>query len=265
MNGNYKKSSKTPVPVKWMALESLTHQIYTSKSDVWSYGILLWELFTLGGNPYPTLELDESFILKLKEGYRLEKPPLADDKLYSCMLQCWNAFPVNRPTFECLVEYIGELLEASVRQHYIDLKTPKKEDCIDYLCISAPSGLLEDLNEEPQTTNDQYEHSAKESKPSIESGFFTLTKRDREPRQNLNHRWMHNSASVTSHDIAIEFKAESSFHGRDTSSRCSYAGKSHDKGQYSLTDMPENSSRTSLSSQSSSGFQSDSVFEENVC
>lgn len=131
--------------------------------------------------------------------------------------------------------------------------------------ISEPSGLLEDLNEEPQTTNDEYEHSTKESKPSVESGFFTLTKRDREPRHNLNNGWMRNSVSVTSHDITIKFKAESSINGCDTSSRRSCAGKSHDKGQYSLTDMPDNSSHASLSSQSSSGFQSDSVFEENVC
>lgn len=133
------------------------------------------------------------------------------------------------------------------------------------MCISEPSGLIEDLNEAPQTTNDQYEHSAKESKPSIESGFFTLTKRDREPRHNLNRGWMRNSASVTSHDTTIEFKAESSVQGHDTSSRHSSSDKSHDKEQYSLTNVPDNSSHASLSSQSSSGFQSDSVFEENVC
>ncbi len=70
-----------PVPVKWMAIESLSHKIYTTKSDVWSFGITLWELFTLGGNPYPGIQIDETFLDKLKKGYRMDKPPYATDQM----------------------------------------------------------------------------------------------------------------------------------------------------------------------------------------
>ncbi|XP_012937883.1 vascular endothelial growth factor receptor 3 isoform X2 [Aplysia californica] len=77
----YHKKGDGPVPVKWMALESFTHRIYTTKSDVWSYGIMLWELFSLGGNPYPGVEINEKFIGLLKSGYRMEKPQYASPEL----------------------------------------------------------------------------------------------------------------------------------------------------------------------------------------
>ena len=61
------------VPIKWMAPESLTDHIYTTKSDVWGYGILLWELVTLGSSPYPGIRPDQLFTL-LKYGYRMSRP-----------------------------------------------------------------------------------------------------------------------------------------------------------------------------------------------
>eukprot|EP00061_Rhincodon_typus_P012027 g37478.t1 len=70
---SYVKRSKGRIPVKWMAIESLFDHIYTSQSDVWSFGILLWEIVTLGGNPYPGIAPERLFNL-LKTGYRMERP-----------------------------------------------------------------------------------------------------------------------------------------------------------------------------------------------
>ena len=68
------------VPVKWMAFESLAYSVYTSQSDVWSFGVLLWELVTLGSTPYPGLAVHELFNF-LTAGCRMEKPENCSIKL----------------------------------------------------------------------------------------------------------------------------------------------------------------------------------------
>lgn len=106
----YRKTGTGKLPIKWLALESLTHQVYTSQSDVWSFGVLLYEICTLGGNPYPLLSTS-NLIAKLKSGYRMEQPTSCADELYDLMLSCWSAMPIERPTFSCLQKRLQELLE----------------------------------------------------------------------------------------------------------------------------------------------------------
>ncbi|KAJ8297452.1 hypothetical protein KUTeg_023983 [Tegillarca granosa] len=101
-DAEYFKKGDGPVPVKWMAIESLTLKLYTIQSDVWSYGIFLWELFSLGGNPYPGIEINEKFIHLLKNGYRMEKPEACSDEMYKVMLSTWKFNPDDRPSFNQL-------------------------------------------------------------------------------------------------------------------------------------------------------------------
>ncbi|KAK3704761.1 hypothetical protein QZH41_009758 [Actinostola sp. cb2023] len=94
----YRKSTNGRVPTKWLAIEALFDRLYTTQSDVWMFGILLWEIFTLGGSPYPGIPVESLFEL-LKSGYRMQKPQNCPNELYCIMLRCWNENPNNRPTF----------------------------------------------------------------------------------------------------------------------------------------------------------------------
>ncbi|XP_061186418.1 tyrosine-protein kinase RYK-like [Saccostrea echinata] len=95
-------------PVKWMAPESLETGIYTTQSDVWSFGVLLWELMTRGSKPYP--DIDEWDMLSyLEKNKKLPQPLFCPDLVYSLMKQCWNLNPDKRPTFFDLVLELNKL------------------------------------------------------------------------------------------------------------------------------------------------------------
>ncbi|MEJ1281815.1 FMS-like tyrosine kinase 4 [Cricetulus griseus] len=117
-NPDYVRKGDTRLPLKWMAPESIFDKIYSTKSDVWSYGVLLWEIFSLGGSPYPGVQMDEDFCSRLKEGMRMRAPEYATPEIYQIMLDCWHKDPKERPRFAELVEKLGDLLQANVQQDY---------------------------------------------------------------------------------------------------------------------------------------------------
>lgn len=95
------------IPVQWVAPEVVVKKRYSSKSDVWSFGILMMEIFTLGAIPYQGIS-PHDVIVKIEEGYRMPKPLLLYPipGMYHLMLNCWEALPVRRPSFQVLVENI---------------------------------------------------------------------------------------------------------------------------------------------------------------
>ncbi|XP_039352173.1 fibroblast growth factor receptor 3-like [Mauremys reevesii] len=119
----YKKTTSGRLPVKWMALEALFDGVYTHQSDVWSFGVLLWEIFTLGGSPYPGIPSKELFKF-LKEGNRLDKPANCTHDLYMIMKECWHVVPSERPTFKQLVEDLDRVLTVTPTEEYLDLSVP---------------------------------------------------------------------------------------------------------------------------------------------
>ncbi|MEQ2266103.1 hypothetical protein XENORESO_018213 [Xenotaenia resolanae] len=70
------------LPLKWMSPESIFQNIYSSESDVWSYGVVLWEIFSLGCSPYPDLQTTRQFGTALKRGHRMDRPEHAPSDLY---------------------------------------------------------------------------------------------------------------------------------------------------------------------------------------
>ncbi|XP_067137296.1 insulin-like peptide receptor [Centruroides vittatus] len=103
----YRKGGKGLLPVRWMAPESLKDGVFTSQSDVWSYGVVLWEMATLSSQPYQGLS-NEQVLKYVMHGGTMEKPENCPEILYMLMSQCWNRNPLRRPTF---IDIIEELLK----------------------------------------------------------------------------------------------------------------------------------------------------------
>ncbi|XP_029933786.1 receptor tyrosine-protein kinase erbB-2 [Myripristis murdjan] len=96
------------VPIKWMALESILHRKFTHQSDVWSYGVTVWELMTFGAKPYdmiPARDIPEV----LEGGERLPQPFICTIDVYMIMVKCWMIDPESRPRFKELVNDFGAM------------------------------------------------------------------------------------------------------------------------------------------------------------
>uniref|UniRef100_A0A8C1F039 receptor protein-tyrosine kinase n=1 Tax=Cyprinus carpio carpio TaxID=630221 RepID=A0A8C1F039_CYPCA len=109
-DSNYVVKGNARLPVKWMAPESIFDCVYTVQSDVWSYGILLWEIFSLGKSPYPNILVDSKFYKMIKCGYQMSRPDFASPEMYSIMKMCWNLDPAERPTFSKISQLIERML-----------------------------------------------------------------------------------------------------------------------------------------------------------
>lgn len=109
-NDYYRKKGNGRLPIKWMALEALDSHMYTVESDVWSYGILLWEIMTMGGTPYPTIAMPQLYSV-LKGGYRMEAPQKCPAEIYDLMVSCWQEKREKRPTFKMIVDYLDWMLQ----------------------------------------------------------------------------------------------------------------------------------------------------------
>jgi len=116
----YTKQSKTPMPVKWMSIEAIVDGVYSTQSDVWSFGVVMWEVFTLGQVPYPAQEIDKHFVESLINGARLDKPKYAPNQVYEQMKLCWTTDPLRRPLFDTLTDNIGEMMNDAHKQFITD-------------------------------------------------------------------------------------------------------------------------------------------------
>lgn len=106
----YESKHEIKLPVKWTAPEAIRTNKFSIKSDVWSFGILLYEIITYGKMPYSGMT-GAQVIQMLSQNYRLPQPLNCPQNLYSIMLQCWDAEPKQRPKFETLHRQLEDFFE----------------------------------------------------------------------------------------------------------------------------------------------------------
>ncbi|KAL6462802.1 hypothetical protein MHYP_G00292240 [Metynnis hypsauchen] len=129
-DSNYVVRGNARLPVKWMAPESIFKGMYTMQSDVWAYGILLWEIFSLGVTPYPGIKVDNNFYVMIERGFQMERPYYASESVYNVMCRCWALESRDRPCFSKLVAFMEYQLTDVEEQLYYNVGGQKNNDSI---------------------------------------------------------------------------------------------------------------------------------------
>ncbi|KAI1727080.1 protein tyrosine kinase domain-containing protein [Ditylenchus destructor] len=116
-----KISTSGRLPIKWLAIECLKRQEFTTKSDVWCFGILLYEMYSFGATPFEEIQ-PNLLLAHLEEGNRPEKTEYCPDEIYDIMAKCWYENPEERPSFQELLTLFTVLLERATEGYgYLSL------------------------------------------------------------------------------------------------------------------------------------------------
>ncbi len=116
----YRSDNKIALPLKWMAPECIEYGFYNIQTDVWSFGVLFWEILNRGLDPFPTIG-NSDILAHIKSGNRLPKPTYGSELLYELLLKCWSFAPQQRPEFP----YISEFITIALR----DIEEEKAINC----------------------------------------------------------------------------------------------------------------------------------------
>ncbi|KAL4236587.1 hypothetical protein ACF0H5_004972 [Mactra antiquata] len=115
----YKGSDNDAIPIRWMPLESILYNKFSTETDVWSFGVILWEIFSFALQPYYGMTHEE-VVEYLKEGKNLVCPENTPQQVYELMLKCWNRKPTNRPKFQLLHNALSALHEELTKKRMKD-------------------------------------------------------------------------------------------------------------------------------------------------
>ncbi|XP_016143980.1 platelet-derived growth factor receptor alpha [Sinocyclocheilus grahami] len=216
-DNNYVSKGSTFLPVKWMAPESIFDNLYTTLSDVWSYGILLWEIFSLGGTPYPGMVVDSSFYNKIKSGYRMVKPEHASSDVYELMMKCWNSEPEKRPSFHSLSDTVTSLLPSGYKRCYErvnhDFLKSDHPAVTRVQCTDNDEAYMGVLYKNQGKLKDR-ESGFDEQRLSSDSGYI-IPLPDLDPLSNEDFSKRNRHSSQTSEESAIETGSSSSMTKRE--------------------------------------------------
>ncbi|TGZ74131.1 hypothetical protein CRM22_001124 [Opisthorchis felineus] len=117
----YQAHEGAKFPIKWTAPEGLVYNLFSTKSDVWAFGVLLWEIATYGKTPYPGVELQDVYVL-LEKGTRMNQPEGCPEPIYKLMLQCWQWLPEQRPTFSVLLGQLEAMHKSATIEEQVAIE-----------------------------------------------------------------------------------------------------------------------------------------------
>ncbi|KAL7977952.1 hypothetical protein Chor_004939 [Crotalus horridus] len=146
----YRKGGKGLLPVRWMSPQALKDGIFNTQSDIWSFGVVLWEIATLAEQPYQGMSNEQVLHFVMDNGV-LERPEDCPDKLHDLMTWCWQQNPRLRPSFVQILQSIQEDMSAGFRAHafYHSLEN-KRSSSGGALDLDTDKLLEEEEEEEPK-------------------------------------------------------------------------------------------------------------------
>uniref|UniRef100_A0AAQ4QJD2 non-specific protein-tyrosine kinase n=1 Tax=Gasterosteus aculeatus aculeatus TaxID=481459 RepID=A0AAQ4QJD2_GASAC len=159
-DSSYYKASKGKLPIKWMAPESINFRRFTSASDVWMFGVCMWEILMFGIKPFQGVK-NNDVIGRIENGERLAMPPQCPPTLYSLMTKCWSYDPSKRPRFTELKTQLNTILEEEKLQQEERLRMEMRRQ----ITVSWDSGGSDEAP--PKPSRPGY------PSPRSSEGFFT--------------------------------------------------------------------------------------------
>ncbi|XP_060103734.1 epidermal growth factor receptor [Heteronotia binoei] len=174
------------VPIKWMALESILHRIYTHQSDVWSYGVTVWELMTFGSKPYDGIPASEISTV-LEKGERLPQPPICTIDVYMIMVKCWMIDAESRPKFRELIAEFSKM--ARDPQRYLVIQGDERMHLPSPTESKIYRSIMDEEDMEDIVDADEY--------LIPHQGFFSSPSNSRTPLLNSMSSTSNNSTVIT--------------------------------------------------------------------
>eukprot|EP00794_Sanderia_malayensis_P015690 gene15690-17272_t len=165
MSDYYKAHAGAKFPIKWTAPEALAYNKFSCKSDVWAFGILMWEIATYGMSPYPGRDLNHVYSF-LETGSRLDRPEGCPKPAYELMLKCWDWEPTARPDFSSIHSELNTMFSTSnVEDEVADTLRREQDILKGYSEMMFAKQQKSKPTDKPQQTTDTIEATGRRNKP----------------------------------------------------------------------------------------------------
>ncbi|UYV64783.1 PTK2 [Cordylochernes scorpioides] len=198
---SYYKASRGKLPIKWMAPESINFRRFTTASDVWMFGVCMWEILMLGVKPFQGVRNNE-VIGRIENGERLPLPQDCPPRLYSLMSLCWAYEPSKRPSFTHIKQVLREILDEEKKQQQDTLKRESRR----VRTLSWDSSGSDDMPPPPKPSRQQ----APPSTYIVAQNPEVLAKLFQENVENLPPAWAYVAPASPSNTFTVQVDSKTS-------------------------------------------------------